>query len=311
VKELRENQQGILALDAGDLLFKKYFNPVPENELKGVAQKAHLMIQSSNLMGYDAMGVGEDDLSLGKGFLVEISKKANFPFLSSNLIDEATGNPLFQPYLLKEIDGLRIGIFSLLSPDSFLGPSDPRKNGLIIRSPIEVAQSMVKELQPKTDLVILLSHLSYPKDIELAQTLSGIHIIIGTHNGMNLFYPPIIKNTIILQTSPKGMYGGKLDLILYNNEPAFYNSATRKDLENRLNILQKQSALSVSSEAEKAQWHKTKEELENTLKKVHGKNELTNTILPLQELMKENPDIKKLVDAYKAQFQAAGNSPPK
>ncbi len=76
-------------------------------------------------MGYDALGIGDDDLSLGKEFLVEISKKANFPFLSSNLIDEESGKLLFQPYLLKEINGLRIGIFSLLSPDSFSANRTP------------------------------------------------------------------------------------------------------------------------------------------------------------------------------------------
>ena len=63
---------------------------------------------------------------------------------------------------------------------------------------------MVKELQPKTDLIILLSHLSYPKDMELAQKVQGIHVIVGGHTGINLPYPPVIKNTIILQTASKG-----------------------------------------------------------------------------------------------------------
>jgi len=54
-------------------------------------EKAHLMIEGLNLMGYDAIGIGDDDLTLGKEFLLEISKKANFPFLSSNFFDEASG----------------------------------------------------------------------------------------------------------------------------------------------------------------------------------------------------------------------------
>ncbi len=73
---------------------------------------------------------------------------------------------------------------------------------------------MVKELKPKTDLIILLSHLGYVKDIELAQTLQGINIIVGGHTGINLIYPPVIKNTIILQTASRGMFGGRLDLLL-------------------------------------------------------------------------------------------------
>lgn len=277
-----------------------------------MTQKANLIIDSFNLMGYDAMGIGEDDLNLGKEFLVKVSKRANFPFLSSNLFDEETGKPLFQPYLLKDINGLRIGIFSLLSQDFFLGPSDPRRKGVIVRPPIETVQNIIRELQPKTDLIILLSHLGYPKDIELAQTGPGIHFIFGSHLGMNLSNPPIIKNTIILQTASRGMYGARLDLILYNNEPTLYNSATKRDLENRVNILQHQLTSAEAPEAEKAQWRKAKEEFERTLKKLLGKNEFTNTILPLQEQMKEHPDIKRLVETYKAQFPVAGtSSPPK
>jgi 2',3'-cyclic-nucleotide 2'-phosphodiesterase (5'-nucleotidase family) len=177
VKDLRESQKGVLVLDSGDLLFKKYMNPIQENELKGMTEKAQLIVESFNLTGYDAIGIGDDDLTLGKEFLLEISKKANFPFLSSNLLNEASGKVLFQSSLIKEINGLRIGIFSLLSPDFFTGPSDPRKKGLTIRQPIEVAQAMVKELKPKADLIILLSHLGYVKDIEMAQTVRGINII--------------------------------------------------------------------------------------------------------------------------------------
>jgi len=307
VKDLRENEKGILVLDSGDLLFKKYLNPIPENGLKGMSEKAHLIVESFNLMGYDAIGIGDDDLSLGKEFLLEISKKANFPFLSSNLLDEASGKILFQSSLIKEINGLRIGIFCLLSPDFFPGPSDPRRKGLNMRSPIETAQAMVKELKPKTDLIILLSHLGYVKDIELAQTLQGINIIVGGHTGINLIYPPVIKNTPILQTASRGMFGGRLDLILYNNELIFYNSATQISLENNLNSINQRLNSKETPEAEKAQWRKAQEETERTLSQLRGKNVFTNNIIPLQGQMKELPDIKKIVEAYKAKPQTTEN----
>ena len=310
MKDLRESQKGMLVLDAGDLLFKKYANPAPENERKGISEKAHLMIESYNLMGYDAMGVGDDDLTLGKEFLLEISKKANFPFLSSNLLDETSGKTLFQSTLLKEINGLRIGIFSLLSPDLFLGPSDPRRKGLVFRSPIETAQTMVKELKPKADLIVLLSHLGYAKDAELAQTVQGINVIVGGHTGVNLINPPVIKNTLILQTASQGKFGAKLDLFFYNHEPTFYNSATKTSLENNLNSINQRLNSAEIPEAEKARWQKNKEEIERTLDQIQGKNEFTNTAIPLQEQMKDHPDIKRMVEVYKAKTQTTENPPP-
>jgi 2',3'-cyclic-nucleotide 2'-phosphodiesterase (5'-nucleotidase family) len=307
VKDLRESQKGVLVLDSGDLLFKKYMNPIQENELKGMTEKAQLIVESFNLTGYDAIGIGDDDLTLGKEFLLEISKKANFPFLSSNLLNEASGKVLFQSSLIKEINGLRIGIFSLLSPDFFTGPSDPRKKGLTIRQPIEVVQAMVKELKPKADLIILLSHLGYVKDIEMAQTVRGINIIVGGHSGINLVYPPVMKDTMILQTASRGMFGARLDLFFYNNEPIFYNSATKISLENNLKNINQQLNSKETPEVEKDQWRKAKEDTERTLNQLRGKNEFTNNIIPLQDQMKEHPDIKKMLEAYRGKAQATEN----
>jgi 2',3'-cyclic-nucleotide 2'-phosphodiesterase (5'-nucleotidase family) len=307
MKDLRESQKGVLVLDSGDLLFKKYINPIQENELKGMSEKAHLIIESLNLMGYDAIGIGDDDLTLGKEFLLDISKKANFPFLSSNLLDEASGKALFQSSLIKEINGLRIGIFTLLSPDFFTGSSDPRKKGLSIQQPIEVAQAMVKELKPKADLIVLLSHLGYVKDIELAQTVQGINIIVGGHTGINLIYPVVIKNTMILQTASRGMFGARLDLFFSNNEPIFYNSATKISLENNLSSINQRLNSKETPEVEKDQWRKAKEDTERTLNQLRGKNEFTNNIIPLQDQMKEHPDIKKMLEAYRGKAQTTEN----
>ncbi len=268
-----------------------------------VTEKAYLIVESFNLLGYDALGIGDDDLSLGKEFLMEISKKVKFPLLSSNLIDEESGKLLFSPYILKNINGLRVGIFSLLSPDSFLGQADTRRKGLSLRSPVETAQSMVKELQSKTDLILLLSHLGYQKDMELAQTVSGIHFIIGSHTGINLPFPPIVNNkTTILQTVSKGMYAGRLDLTFYNHEPTFYNTMVRQTMEQNLKALNFRLNEVKASEAEKAQWRRLKEEIERALKQLHGKNEFTNSIFPLGQEIKDHPDIKKMVEAFRSRF---------
>ena len=277
-----------------------------------VTEKANLLIESSNVMGYDALGIGDDDLSLGKEFLVGISKKAKFPFLSSNLMEEQSKKPLFSPFILKRVNGLRVGIFSLLSPDFFAGPGDPRRKGLTLRPPIETAQSMVKELQPKTDLIVLLSHLSYPKDMELAQTVPGIHLIVGGHTGINLPHPPIInQHTVILQTAAKGMYGARLDLTLHNHEPAFYNTTTRQTVEQNVKTFNLRLS-EAKSETDKAQWRKLIEDTERSLKQFQGKNEFTNALSPLGESIKDDPDIKKMVEAFRSKFpEPEKNQPPK
>ena len=261
-------------------------------------------------MGYDAAGIGDDDLALGKEFLLETSKKANFPFLCANLIDEGSGKPLFQPYLLKEINNLRIGIFGLISPDVFMGAMDPRRKGLILRPPVEVAQEMVKELQPKADLIILLSHLGYPKDMELAQAVSGIHLVVGSHTGMNLSYPPVTKNAVILQAGSKGMFAARFDLTLYGNELSFYNIANRRSMESNLINIRNRLNTTGTPEAQKVQLRRTQEDIERRLGEFQGKNEFNNVIVAFTDQMKDHPEVLKMVEAYKSKFPEAAPAPP-
>jgi len=154
------------------------------------------------------------------------------PFLASKVMDVDSGNPFFQRDRINEVNGQKIGIFSLLSPEVFSGLSDPRKKGWVIRDPFKMVQEMVKELGPQTDLILLLSHPGYPKDVNLTQKISGIHLMVG--GAVYLSCPTVFKDTIVLQTSSKGMYTARLHLTLLNHKAPFYNIKTKRSLEDHL-----------------------------------------------------------------------------
>jgi 2',3'-cyclic-nucleotide 2'-phosphodiesterase (5'-nucleotidase family) len=277
-----------------------------------VTAKANLMVESLNLMGYDAIGIGDDDLTLGKEFLVELSKKAKFPFLSSNLMDAESGKPLFQSYLIKEINGLKVGIFSLLSPDTFAGSQDPRIKGLTLQNPAETAQRIIRELKPNVDLIILLSHLSYPKDVEMAQIVPGIQIIVGGHSGVNLISPLIIKDTVILHTPMKGMSAGRLNLDFYGSESGFYNVSTKQSLETNLTRSKLQLNAKETSPAEKEKYQRGIGDIQKSLKQLEGKNSFSNTISALSGQFKEDSQVSTLIEDFKKNFPEPDKpSPPK
>ncbi len=124
MQSVRETKRESLLLDSGDLFFDRYRKEIRAEDVTAQSEKAHLILKCYNLLVYDAMGIGDDDLSLGKDFLVDLSKNASFPFISSNLMDKETGEALFKTHVIKETGGLRIGIFSLLSPYFFSVESD-------------------------------------------------------------------------------------------------------------------------------------------------------------------------------------------
>ena len=277
-----------------------------------VTAKANLMLESLSLMGYDALGIGDDDLTLGKQFLGELSKKTPFPFLSSNLMDAESGKLVFQSSLVKEINGLKVGIFSLLSPDAFSGPQDPRLKGLTLQDPVETAQRIARELKPNTDLIILLSHLGYPKDVEMAQTVPGIHIIVGSHTGVSLTYPPVFKDTVILHSPAKGMYFGQFELTFLGGSAGFYNTASTRSMENNLSSLRSRSNRKEIPKTEREQYQRTIGDAERSLKQMEGKNQFSNTIFPLTDQIREDPRIVKLLADFKTRIQEPDKtSPPK
>ncbi|RPJ08840.1 MAG: bifunctional metallophosphatase/5'-nucleotidase [Deltaproteobacteria bacterium] len=306
MKDTRQKENAVFALDTGDLLFRKYSKAYSAEDQERAIQRAHLIVKSLNMIGYDAVGIGDDDLSLGIDFLLKISRETKVPFLSSNLVDEKSDKLLFPPYLIKEVRGFRVGMFSLLSPEVFLGQADERKKGITLRNPIETARNMVAELKPKSDLIILLSHLSYPKDVQLAQTVPGIHIIAGGHSGIHLAHPPVLQNTIIVQTSGKGMYGGRLELTLFRSQIEIYNISAKRSLERNLLNLKNRLAMRYLSETEKAQLKRSKEDIEQKLAQFKGKNFFINTLSPLDAQIKDDPEIKKIVDEYKSKFPDKG-----
>jgi 2',3'-cyclic-nucleotide 2'-phosphodiesterase (5'-nucleotidase family) len=214
VQSARETRKESLLLDSGDLFFDRYRKAIPPENVTAQSEKAHLILKCYNLLGYDALGIGDDDLSLGKDFLLDLSKNAGFPFISSNLMDKETGEALFKTHVIKEAWGLRIGIFSLLSPYFFSGESDPRTRGIVFREPLEEAKTILSKIRPEADLVVLLSHLGYTADIDLAETLPGIDVIVGGHSGRSLSYPMRIRDTIIVQVGSKGLHVGELHLQL-------------------------------------------------------------------------------------------------
>ena len=68
-------------------------------------------------MGYDALNIGDTDLGLGVEYLKTLQKKSKIPFLSANLKEKKTGRPIFKSHLVKEVDGMKIGIIGLLTPE--------------------------------------------------------------------------------------------------------------------------------------------------------------------------------------------------
>ncbi len=183
--------------------------------------KADLIAEAYKKIGIDALNVGELDLSFSVNYLLAKKKSLGLPFVSSNLVSGDGERTLFSPYIIKEVNGIKVAIFGLL-PASVAHDGDIK-----ILPPVDTAKAILKKLKGRADLVILLSNLGQQEDEKLVSVVPGIDVIVGGRTRAHLQFPTKVGNTTILQTAGQGKHIGRLDLNL--TEKTFVNNLNAMD----------------------------------------------------------------------------------
>ena len=114
VKESLAKDNNVLLVDDGDAI---------QGEPIGTMTKGEAIIDIMNVMGYDVAIPGNHEFDYGMDGFLELTKKANFPYISCNFNKE--GELVFQPYVIKEVDGVKIAFVGITTPTT-LRTSTPK-----------------------------------------------------------------------------------------------------------------------------------------------------------------------------------------
>ncbi|SFF01212.1 2',3'-cyclic-nucleotide 2'-phosphodiesterase/5'-or 3'-nucleotidase, 5'-nucleotidase family [Paenibacillus algorifonticola] len=224
IKTLRNDNT--LLLDAGDVFSGTlYFN-----QFHGLAD-----LWFMNYLKYDAMTFGNHEFDKDAATLAAFITDAKFPFVAANVdfsgeaelagkfqnsISQAGGNAnngkIF-PAIIKTINGDRVGIFGLTTPDTALLASP----GKVVFNEVKAsAAATVAQLESMgINKIIALSHIGYTEDQKLAAEVDGIDIIVGGHSHTKLDEPFVYRKdldaaaTLIVQTGEYGANLGQLDAL--------------------------------------------------------------------------------------------------
>jgi 5'-nucleotidase/UDP-sugar diphosphatase len=170
--EIRAKNPGALFLDSGDL-----FHGTNEANIN----KAQGIVEAANLMGFDAMAAGNHDFDFGFDRILQIRKELNYPILSANVYYQ--GKPAFQASMIKEVNGLKIGIFGLTVPESMSNLSVFGPTEVTFEDPTEIARKVVADLKAQNvNAIVLVSHLGDDLDRKLVQKVSGIDVVLCGHH---------------------------------------------------------------------------------------------------------------------------------
>jgi 5'-nucleotidase/UDP-sugar diphosphatase len=212
--EVAEAEGYVLLLSAGDIN-----TGVPESDMLDAEPDIKLM----NMMGFDAMTLGNHEFDKPREVLLKQKEWAEFPFLSANVVKKDTGETLVEPYIIKEFDGLKVAILGLTTEESPILVTPDHVADLEFKNPIDVAKELVPKLRKEADIVIALTHLGLkggygyggfeaPGDVQLAEAVQGIDAIVGGHSHTEMTEAEMVGDTLIVQAGSNGLYVGRIDL---------------------------------------------------------------------------------------------------
>ena len=167
-------------------------------------------IDVMNAMDFDAMVVGNHEFDFGKAVLGKRVGEAKFPVLAANVV----GFDSLKPYVLREIDGLKIAIIGVVTEETPSATHPSNVAGLQFLPVMKTVEQYVAQLRDKVDVIIVLSHIGYNADMELAGAVKGIDVIVGGHSHTKAVKEIMVGNTVIVQAWEHALVLGVLDLTI-------------------------------------------------------------------------------------------------
>jgi len=199
INELQKSMTNPITIHAGDALQGTMYYSMFKYEAD-----AEMM----NLIKWDSLTIGNHEFDDGDENLAGFISKLSTKVISSNIEVPSTNvlSGKFSPYIIKEINGQKIGIVGVTIADKTKDSSFPSKS-IVFNDETKSVQKAIDELKSKgINKIIVASHVGYDKDLELAKNLTDVDVMVGgdSHSLLGDFtnvglksvgaYPTMTKN---------------------------------------------------------------------------------------------------------------------
>jgi 5'-nucleotidase len=170
------------------------------------------MIDLWNQIGLNIATLGNHEFDFGNEVLLKRLKESKFKWVVANVVDKNTGRPFanLPPYIVQEVEGVKIGFFGLLTPDT-LTSSHPGDN-VTFQDPVMTAQKTVTAMRKAgVDVIVAVTHLPMMEDQQVARaTHHHVALIMGGHEHSLL--QAVAGGTPIIKVGSDARTLGRMDL---------------------------------------------------------------------------------------------------
>ena len=209
VKNLKASRPGALLLDGGDTW---------QGSATALWTNAQDMVEACKLLTVDVM-TGHWEFTYGMERVKEIVEKelkGKIDFIAQNVKSSDFGDPVFEPYVIREINGIPVAIIGQAFPYTPIANPRYLVSDWNFGIQDENMQKIVDEVRGKgAQAVVLLSHNGMDVDLKLASRVRGIDAIFGghTHDGVPVAIP--VSNpggkTLVTNAGSNGKFLGVMD----------------------------------------------------------------------------------------------------
>ncbi len=214
VKQVRAIRPDSLLLDGGDTF---------QGSATALWTKGQDMVDAIKLLGVDVM-TGHWEFTYGMDRLNEILEKdlkGSIDFVAQNVVDNEFEDPVFKPYVIREINNVPVAIIGQAFPYTPIAhPKHLVQNWQFgIREDL-LQQNVDKAKAEGAQVIVLLSHNGMDVDLKLASRVTGIDFILGGHTHDAVPEPVVISNpggkTVVINSGTNGKFLSVLDLNVRN-----------------------------------------------------------------------------------------------
>ena len=186
--QLLENGENVVTVDAGDAI---------QGEAIGAQTKGSAIIDIMNTVGYDFAIPGNHEFDYSLSTFLDLTKNADFTYLSANFVDLQTGSTVFTPYAVKDFDGKKAAFIGICTPETYTKSTpvyfqDENGNYLYSFSEntfYETIQNTIDQAREDgADIVIAVGHLGINgtasgwKSTDVIANTTGIDVFIDGHS---------------------------------------------------------------------------------------------------------------------------------
>ena len=221
VKQLKGSRPGALLLDGGDTW---------QGSATALWTQGQDMVDAAKLLGVDVM-TGHWDFTYGEERIKTIVEKdfaGKVDFVAQNVKTSDFGDPVFKPYVIKEMNGVAVAIVGQAFPYTpIANPGWQTPNWTFGIRESEMQETVNEARAKGAQAVVLLSHNGMDVDLKMASRVTGIDAILGGHTHDGVPVPVIVKNpggqTIVTNAGSNGKFLGVLDLDVRDKKVIGFN----------------------------------------------------------------------------------------